>query len=320
MARDNDKKIDMTYLSLENAEKRGFLHRDYLAHCFRWSHVLRHLKPSDPSRILDAGCGVEAPLAKTLYTNRHTKHSYLGVDYGPIKPTITYAGSFQPKFIQHMPIDGLTKTRLATEMGDGWAPDLITSFEVAEHMLPTRLVESLKTLHALASEDATLLISTPNYDPRVGPADNHINEMTWVTMLGLLTACGWVVENSWGTFASQRDYKDQLDSHDGLPEIFNLLHQYYDSNVLACIFAPLFPAQSRNILWSCKKATKLEPHEVEVIERLANLIVEGKINGDYSAIGQLTDGDEWSKVLEFLLVTTVRTEAPTIKLGKKATV
>ena len=37
------RKIDKTHLSCDQAEERGFLHRDYIAHCLRWSHIVKHL-------------------------------------------------------------------------------------------------------------------------------------------------------------------------------------------------------------------------------------------------------------------------------------
>ena len=40
---DPGRSIDKTHLSIDQAEERGFIHRDYLAHCFRWSHVVKHL-------------------------------------------------------------------------------------------------------------------------------------------------------------------------------------------------------------------------------------------------------------------------------------
>jgi len=38
MANARGKEIDNTHLSIDQAEARGFLHRDYIAHCLRWSN------------------------------------------------------------------------------------------------------------------------------------------------------------------------------------------------------------------------------------------------------------------------------------------
>ena len=39
MANARGKEIDNTHLSIDQAEARGFIHRDYIAHCLRWTHV-----------------------------------------------------------------------------------------------------------------------------------------------------------------------------------------------------------------------------------------------------------------------------------------
>ena len=83
------REIDKTHLSCEQAEERGFLHRDYIAHCLRWSHVVKHLQNKyKTARILDIGCGKETPLIKTLYTMRMTPEMYTGIDMNklPWKP------------------------------------------------------------------------------------------------------------------------------------------------------------------------------------------------------------------------------------------
>ena len=65
--------IDKTFLSIDKAEERGLIHRDYIAHCLRWSHVadfIRKKKRWLTSNVVDIGPGKELPLAKTLYVNR----------------------------------------------------------------------------------------------------------------------------------------------------------------------------------------------------------------------------------------------------------
>ena len=86
---DRGRAIDKTHLSCEQAEERGFLHRDYIAHCLRWSHVVKHLGIKNrykTAQILDIGCGKETPLIKTLYTMRMTPEVYVGVDYNKQPP------------------------------------------------------------------------------------------------------------------------------------------------------------------------------------------------------------------------------------------
>ena len=60
MANARGKEIDNTHLSIDQAEERGFIHRDYIAHCLRWTHVAKylHLKSRyKKASILDIGCG-----------------------------------------------------------------------------------------------------------------------------------------------------------------------------------------------------------------------------------------------------------------------
>jgi hypothetical protein len=63
-----------------------------------------------------------------------------------------------------------------------------------------------------------------------------------------------MIDAVYGTFASIKDYQAGLVKTLGLEEIFTRLRSYYDTNFLSCIFAPLFPAQSRNCLWELRKS------------------------------------------------------------------
>ena len=152
--------IDKTHLSLDNAEERGFIHRDYIAHCLRWSHVVKHLGKKNlykKARILDIGCGKEMPLLKTLYTMKMTPKAYMGIDVNRIQPTDMHR-------------------KIMDKMGH----------------------------------------------------DHFISR--------------------WGTFASQKDIEPQLKG-DSLQQAYECLKDYYDSNLLSILFAPLFPKYSRNVIW-----------------------------------------------------------------------
>lgn len=257
MANKSNKKVDTTYLSVNQAAERGFLHRDYLAHMLRWTHVMRYLSPTKPERILDAGCGREAPLAQVMYANRHAHHSYLGVDVGRIEPVIQYNGKFQPMLLPHTDVLQLTASGVTDKLGGH--PTLVTSFEVLEHMEPDHAYQFLRRLADLGQpitkdEPTTYLFSTPVYDAKVGSADNHVNEWTYEGMLWLLRASGFVILDHWGTFASQRDYLPELKEDPAMLKLFNHLKDYYNSDVLANLFAPMFPEHSRNVLWKLRLA------------------------------------------------------------------
>jgi hypothetical protein len=73
MANERGKHIDNTHLSIDQAEARGFIHRDYIAHCLRWTHVAKWMgKPDNRKncKLLDIGCGKDVPLARMLFTSR----------------------------------------------------------------------------------------------------------------------------------------------------------------------------------------------------------------------------------------------------------
>lgn len=268
MANERGKTVDTTHLSIDQAEKRGFIHRDYIAHCLRWSHVVKHIGQSGrykTTRILDIGCGTDLPLAKTLYTSRMAVQQYVGIDYNrPDKfdTSVFHTGKMPVRafggvdfaehvktFSSHYEIEGLS------DRFD--APNVITCFEVLEHVEPEharRMLEKMWGLVEMANDcgdPCTVFISTPCYDAQVGAAANHVSEIKRDALGALIEEIGFKITGNWGTFASQRDYKADLQTiypKDGLA-IFNKLSEYYDSNYVATIMAPLFPDRSRNNLW-----------------------------------------------------------------------
>lgn len=258
MANKRGKAIDKTFLSVDQAEERGFLHRDYIAHCLRWSHVVKRLckgKAYASARLLDVGCGRELPLAKTLYSSRYIVQQYYGCDVGPILDSaieVFNGHKFPLKVWENTDILSITLEDLDDQLVN-WA----TMFEVAEHVEPQHLYQMLTHILSLCTPDATFMCSTPCWN-RVDCADNHVNEMTYEAFGSMLEQCGWAIQENYGTFASIKDYEDRLHKLcRDLPDIFNALREYYDTNFLSCVFAPLFPAYSRNVLWVCRPAPKI---------------------------------------------------------------
>lgn len=250
MANKYDKSVDTTYLSLEFASERGFIHRDYVAHCLRWSYVVKYLYKGGKfktAHVLDVGCGRLLPLAKMMYSMRltHTSGSYTGVDYGPVKWPDSISKDTD-KWRMHL----FERTDFCKAQLPRKNYDLITSFEVLEHVEPYHSYSMLRRMAELVAKTGRVIISTPCYDSNVGAANNHVNEMTFAALEAIITAAGLEVEHCWGTFASQKDYKPELDK--SAREVFDRLSTYYDSNVVACIFAPLVPMHSRNCLWQLK--------------------------------------------------------------------
>ncbi|HIG58748.1 MAG TPA: methyltransferase domain-containing protein [Flavobacteriales bacterium] len=243
----DQREIDKTHLSCDQAEERGFLHRDYIAHCLRWSHVVKHLGSRYKSaRILDIGCGKETPLIKTLYTMRMTPQAYMGVDmnqlpeqeiHDKIEAKMNY-GNFKLlskfDFSKRLPL-----------MIDN--PTVIICFEVLEHVTPKKVLGIIDNIKRLSNHNTVIFISTPCFNGKA--AANHINEMTYDFMKNLMSE-HFRIEAVWGTFASQRDIEPMIATQDDdLQAAYHGLKDYYDSNLLSVLFAPLFPSKSRNCMW-----------------------------------------------------------------------
>ena len=79
--------------------------------------------------------------------------------------------------------------------------------------------------------------------------------MTYETMQSILEIIGFKIAKNFGTFASQKDIEPILyeTGKSDLTIAYEYLKDYYDSNVLSCLFAPLLPRYSRNVLWVCQK-------------------------------------------------------------------
>jgi 2-polyprenyl-3-methyl-5-hydroxy-6-metoxy-1,4-benzoquinol methylase len=266
------KSIDKTFLSIDNAEDRGFIHRDYISHCLRWTHVVKRLyerKSYQTARILDIGCGRELPFAKTLYSSKLAPAMYFGVDAGPILDEevakIAKTQKFPHKlwektnFLELEQEDVVVRSDgCPSNQDDGVLPNIVISFEVLEHVEPKMMFDMLEKMKLLTSEDVRLFISTPCWN-RTDCAANHVNEMTYEALGAGFERHGFVVENVYGTFASIRDYSHLLSTQQIPESVFAKLREYYDTNFLSCVFAPLFPAQSRNCLWELRKQTFKPP-------------------------------------------------------------
>jgi len=242
------KKIDKTYLSIDLAEKRGFIHRDYIAHCLRWSHVVKYLQQKSrykTANILDIGCGKEIPLLKLLYSSKMLPAKYIGVDYGQTILLDALKQHQDTGRIQLFPNTDI-ETFDVTE-----PPSLITMFEALEHVEHNKGVEILcQIFHDFMDDDTIFFMSTPCYDG-VNKAGNHVYEWGYKELYNELKAVGYTIANVWGTFASMKDYKYAMEPDE--LKLFNRLSEYYDVNLVSCIFAPLFPDKSRNCIWQLTK-------------------------------------------------------------------
>lgn len=246
--------VDKTYLSVNLAEKRGFLHRDYIAHCLRWSHVIKQLGVKQgykAARLLDIGCGRELPLASTLYSSRFIVEKYYGVDVGPINDEdfnrVASSGKFPIEVYENT--DAVTIT--PEDLG-GQAVNWVTCFEMLEHVEPMHMWELINHLRSLISKDCNLFFSTPCWNVK-DCAANHVNEIKYDVLGSIFEMADYKIVGKYGTFASQSDIRDDI-QNDGLTTLFETFKAYFDSNVLSCLFAPLYPANSRNVLWHLQPA------------------------------------------------------------------
>lgn len=248
-----DREFDKTHLSIDTAEERVLIHRDYIAHCLRWSHVIKFLygqRRYQTAKILDIGCGKETPLAKALYANKMSGAAYCGVDLNKIE-----MHEMLQKAVDNSKLDVYLKpTTSVLDLTLGnipFRPNIITNFETFEHMNPAAARRSLEVCYSLLSDDGDMFFSTPNWNGKA--AANHINETTYEGMGWVLQDVGFQIDDCFGTFASIADYKDDLE-YDGFSTVFERLREYYDTNFLSTIFAPLYAENSRNVLWHCRKS------------------------------------------------------------------
>ena len=282
MANARGKEIDNTHLSIDQAEARGFIHRDYIAHCLRWTHVSKYLHLQaryKKASIIDIGCGKDMPLARMLYTSRLAPEYYLGIEYNKMEiPDMFKNSNFKPNLVS-----GLDFTKLK-ELPDSF--NYSVCFEVLEHVEPIKAIAILDHLPKFLKQDAVSWFSTPCWDEKVVAAANHVNEMTYDAFGSLLEEMGYKILMHWGTFASIKDYKDELPRYE-LKEAFDRLREYYDSNYLATVFAPLFPHKARNVLWETQYVGKLK-------------IEERKFKPINKLEGRLGSSDKWRDLVKCL--------------------
>jgi 2-polyprenyl-3-methyl-5-hydroxy-6-metoxy-1,4-benzoquinol methylase len=278
MAQNPDRLIDRTHLSIDQAEERGFIHRDYIAHCFRWSHVVKFLMQRHrykDAHIIDIGCGKDQPLPRLLYANKMTGFDYTGIDanHMDFHDTLTKAhqnGKMRVSLHDDCDASLLPPEDLAWGLGD-----IGVCFEVLEHMQPFILRRMLKNWKNLFKADATIFVSTPVFNGSA--ADNHINEMGRETLGQLFEFHGFTIEGHWGTFASQSDLRNVMSPGD--EAVLDRLGDYYDSNVLSTIMAPLYPQGSRNILWQLKNKRPI-PEAQKFWDITCELVLDKNQNPD----------------------------------------
>ena len=250
------KNYNTTDLDPQTTFERHVFHRDQFAHYLRWTHILKEAKIGET--IVDFGCG-KGNLLEVLYRNKFKCKKYVGIDIR--KQTIKLAAEkFANVDWAEFKIDDLVKPALKYSM---FQADKVCSFEVAEHVGKNNIKKFLANFKACGKTTATYYLTTPNFDPNVGAAGNHtydsgdgkgtrVQEFDHFELQKHIINAGFKIEKKFGTFASVRDYKPLMNAWQ--KQMFNALKEYYDSNLISNIMAPLFPEQSRNTMWVLKQA------------------------------------------------------------------
>lgn len=244
------KRYNKTQLNPDATLERHIFHRDQFAHVLRWFYVAKLMRSiRGKLTVLDFGCG-NANLLKLLYHNRCAPSEYLGLDIR--KQTIDKLKEEwkEKSFITFMHIDLCHEHLFALKMYD-----IIVCFEVVEHIGKQNIDVFLKNIIKYCHNDSIILLSTPNYNDDAGAANNHIidgeiGEWKHDDLQAILEKY-FIIDKKIGTFASMKDYKNLMLCHQHI--MFDELSQYYDSNMMSIIFAPMFPKQARNCLWVMRR-------------------------------------------------------------------
>lgn len=241
---DLDRRYDTTQLRETGHGKR--IHRDYAAHFFRWGWASRFVQ-SGKTKILDVGCGQDLPLVKILTASLSTVPAeYVGVDLNRIakKPGISWVTKIYDEF----DFPGGGWETIVAERG---IFDLISCFEVVEHMHREDGLRLLSGIVGCLADDGRALVSTPVYDGKKMAA-NHIKEYTIAELQELIEEAGLEVVERFGTFASWNVIKKVCTADER--KLLEETGRFYGHDVLACFLAPKYPDASRNNAWVLKKA------------------------------------------------------------------
>ena len=241
-----------TQLNPIAAVDRIISHRDQWAHLHRFYFVIKLFRAQDKPKILDFGCG-SGEMFELFYRNRYNPTKYLGLDIRTsaiAKNKEKFASQIKSRDLDFKVADlcSAEQVNAAVPIED-W--DVITCFEVIEHVGKDNTEKLLKNIKAQCSKDTMVLISTPNYDPKVGAAGNHVIDGVvgeWDhDELNALLEKHFTIEKEFGTFASIKDYKDTLTPAQN--EVYDLVSQYYDVSMLSVFFAPMIdPKLARNTI------------------------------------------------------------------------
>lgn len=251
------KVYNTTDLDPETTFERHVFHRDQFAHYLRWTHILKVAKIGET--IVDFGCG-KGNLLEVLYRNKFKCEKYIGIDIRRKTIELARERYSRVEWSQFEVEDLITKNISGMDFSLLKA-DKVCSFEVIEHVGKQNADQFLINFKECGNENALYYLSTPNYDEKVGAAGNHTydsgdergvdaQEFGHEELKELILNHFDIIEY-FGTFASEKDYKPFM--NEWQTKMFESLKEYYDSNLVSNIMAPMFPAQSRNTMWVLKR-------------------------------------------------------------------
>jgi SAM-dependent methyltransferase len=272
-----DRRFDRTQLRISGHGRT--VHRDYWAHVLRWPFVVNQLNYTEElalkygwvhreikqgMSILDIGCGQDQPLLYVLGARIQTvPEVYVGVDLNPIrnKSRVKWADI-------HDQFDFVNNWK---RLDDLYTPfDVCVCFEVIEHMSPEDGAKMLVGIRSLLKPGGLLYLSTPVFNGLA--AANHIHEYRADELNNAIVAAGFDVKQRYGTFASKPDIKPKLSTAE--VDVYNRLEKWFGGEILSCIFAPLYPDASRNILWVCQKPAADESGEGNQLPDAAGAVAD----------------------------------------------
>lgn len=242
-----------THLDPETTFERHVYHRDQFAHFLRWTHVLRLMKRD--LNVLDVCCG-PGSLLEVIWRNRFAAKEYCGID---IRSELLAKNKEKFKRVtfphRFIPIDIVHGTLPKPKDGE-W--DVITFFEGIEHISKQHTHTIMENIDAVMGPNTRLLISTPCFNGKA--AENHIidGEVCEYGYVELKLALKLHFDmhplgfEHYGTFVSKADIID-LVRLKGWGDLYDSMEKYYDSNMMSVIWAPMFPAQARNVIWNVGK-------------------------------------------------------------------
>jgi site-specific DNA-cytosine methylase len=253
-----DRRYDLTQL---RAGTHGYyVHRDYASHYFRWGWATRQAGPE--TKLLEVGCGQDLPLTRVFIYHNGIPKEMVSVDLNSIKDHV------QPKWFTLYDETNFLEAYQAIVAKHGRF-DLVTCFEVIEHMPDVDGHALLAALRECVTDDGAILLSTPVFNGKA--AANHIHEWTIPELEQAIHAAGLRVEKRWGTFASYHDVKRglvdwmakhpiagdpaaQMMAQQTVLDFYESLREFYADDVLANFMAPNLPDHARNNAWRLRRA------------------------------------------------------------------